>query len=96
LKLWEELDTKFECSVKEAKEKVKNLSTTFHRYRKKKSGSAKGDQWVHFSNVIEVPFAHGTKIFKQVTVTYNKSIKNVIARYVPAQHSSDVFFSYSK
>jgi hypothetical protein len=50
LKLWEESATKFECSVKEAKEKVKNLRTAFHRYRMK-SGSAKGDQWVHFPSL---------------------------------------------
>jgi hypothetical protein len=37
--------------VKEVKENVKNLRTTFHRYRKKKSGSAKGDQWVHFPSL---------------------------------------------
>ncbi|XP_023718202.1 uncharacterized protein LOC111870286 [Cryptotermes secundus] len=51
VKLWEDLATKFQCSVKEVKEKVKNLRTTFHRYKKKNRGSAKGDQWVHFPSL---------------------------------------------
>jgi hypothetical protein len=35
LMLWEELAMKFECSLKEVKEKVKIVRTIFHRYRKK-------------------------------------------------------------
>ena len=50
LKLWEELATKFECSVQEAKEKFTNLRTDFRGYRKK-SGPAKCDQWVHFPSL---------------------------------------------
>ncbi|XP_012223812.2 uncharacterized protein [Linepithema humile] len=48
IKLWEELALKFDCSIKEIKSKVKNLRTTFHRYRKRRIRSDQSDQWVHF------------------------------------------------
>lgn len=46
LSLWEELSSKYEISVRDLKEKLKNLRTTFHRNRRKKSGT-----WPHMDSL---------------------------------------------
>ncbi|XP_063859776.1 uncharacterized protein LOC135105194 [Scylla paramamosain] len=51
VKIWEDLAKVFNCDVKEIKDKVKNLRTTFHKYRKKKSGSATSEQWIHYNSL---------------------------------------------
>ena len=51
VKIWEDLAKVFNCDVKEIKDKVKNLRTTFHKYRKKKSGSATNEQWIHYNSL---------------------------------------------
>lgn len=51
-KVWEELSKTFNCSVKDLKDKVKNLRTTFHRVRRKnwkKISSGSEPEWKFFS-----------------------------------------------
>lgn len=50
-KVWKELSKKYECSIKDLKDKIKNLRTTFHRKRKQKSGSGRTEPWVYFESL---------------------------------------------
>nr|CAI5852499.1 unnamed protein product [Callosobruchus analis] len=50
-KVWEELSKKYECSIKDLKDKIINLRTTFHRKRKQKSGSGRTEPWMYFQSL---------------------------------------------